>query len=1013
MDSKPSILVIDDEPIVCESCHRILTKEDYQVDINTNPLEGFRQAVTNNYDLLLLDLMMDEMDGIELLHQLREKKPDLPVIIITGYPTRKSKEEADSLGVLHYILKPFIPNEILDPVTHIIEQSAPVQKEDLIELKRIISIPQWKEAENHFHFAGDSWFQKGTDNSVKAGGQFRAGEEMTIESITIPDVNNIIYRDLPLAEIILGNKTKLIIPSPISGKIIGVNNDLENDLPFIENNDYGKFWIARILPSEIAEDTNYSTIRKVLLFSNLPGSSNKYSDPLVSMGCLVRNASSISQVFELLGEDESGIMILDAASIPEKGPEYTRMIHKKFPELKIIVSDKPDSCLAKDYARARVYKYVAAPVHSRELSEILNEAFSSRTAGTESGKHDAGYLPDVMDRIQITNRYTKKETGVYFLFEPVNGNTNTVDLSEVSSWAREIHGIKTIWHSTDLPPVDTGLMAQKIRDKNLKRILIAGDSPGQVRNFFTRAMSQAGNDPDDTVLVSFRDYGAIYRSQTERAKAILFSVLYGISPDLALDPGENPVNHDTLIIGGGIAGIQSALEVANSWNKVYLVEKTATIGGHMATFDKTFPTLDCAACILTPKMVEVGQHPGIELMTCCEIMEVSGVPGDYNVKILKKARFVNVKTCTGCGICATKCPTLIPNEFDSGTSLRKAIYMPFPQAVPNKYVVDAANCRYMQDGKCGVCVKFCPVDGCINLEEKDEEVNLRIGNIILAVGFKPFDARRIKDYGYGRFPNVLTSLEFERLVNASGPTDGKVRFRKQDKRGNWIFSPDGDEPKSVALIHCVGSRDINYNPYCSRVCCMYSLKLAHLLREKLPEAEIYEYYIYMRAFGKGYEEFYNRIREEGVKIIRGRPAKVEEADGQLLLRSEDILNDTLVEQKFDMVILSVGLEPSEDTGRLSELLGVQTTEDGWFMEANNIFDPVNTYAGGITVAGVCQGPKDIPSTVAQASAAAARVLQNIMKGTVRKNSASLSLAEIEKHVKNLSRKKIVCYERIY
>jgi len=449
---------------------------------------------------------------------------------------------------------------------------------------------------------------------------------------------------------------------------------------------------------------------------------------------------------------------------------------------------------------------------------------------------------------------------------------------------------------------------------------------------------------------------------------------------------------DTLVIGGGIAGIQASLEIANSNHNVFLVEKTGTIGGHMAMFDKTFPTLDCAACILTPKMVEVGQHANIELMTYCEVQEVSGEPGNFKAKILKKARRVDISTCIGCGICSEKCPAKAPSEFDAGTALRKAIYIPFPQAVPNKYLIDAENCRYVQDKKCGVCAKVCPAE-CINLEEEDQVVEINVGNIIVATGFKTFDAKKIERFGYGEFPNVLTSVEFERLVNAAGPTVGNIRYRTQDKKGNWIFEPEGEEPGSYAIIHCVGSRDENYNKYCSRVCCMYSLKLAHLIKEKAPDAEVHEFYIDMRAFGKGYEEFYERIKEEGVNVIRGKTAKIDKADGQLLLRSEDIVNQKLLETKVDMVILAVGLEPREDAQNISEMLGINRGGDGWFEELDYVSDPVSTNVSGITIAGACQGPKDIPDSVAQGSAAASKVLQNILNGKTKQDVKTAELTE--------------------
>jgi heterodisulfide reductase subunit A len=359
-------------------------------------------------------------------------------------------------------------------------------------------------------------------------------------------------------------------------------------------------------------------------------------------------------------------------------------------------------------------------------------------------------------------------------------------------------------------------------------------------------------------------------------------------------------------------------------------------------------------------------------------------------------------TCIGCGTCAEKCPSKVPSEFDQGTTLRKAAYIPFPQAVPNKYLIDADNCLYLKEGKCGVCMKVCPVPDCINMEEKDREVEVTVGNIIVATGFNVFDPKRAEQYGYGQYPNVLTSLEFERLINAAGPTEGKIVKRSKDKKGNWIFEKESPEPKSVALIHCIGSRDENYNKYCSKVCCMYSLKLAHLVKEKLPEADVYEYYIDMRAFGKGYEEFYNRIASEGVEIIRGRAAQVEMRDGQLTLQSEDIESGRLRNHEVEMVVLAVGLEPTSDAKGIAQMVGITTDADGWFDEAHYVGNPVDTFTGGVTIAGLCQGPKDIPDTVAQASAAAARVLQSIMKGKVMKGNKDITLDLIVSKAKELT-----------
>ena len=448
------------------------------------------------------------------------------------------------------------------------------------------------------------------------------------------------------------------------------------------------------------------------------------------------------------------------------------------------------------------------------------------------------------------------------------------------------------------------------------------------------------------------------------------------------------VRPETLVIGGGIAGIQAALEIADAGEKVYLVEKSGTIGGHMAMFDKTFPTLDCAACILTPKMVEVGQHANIELMTLSQVTKVTGEPGNFTATVKQTARQVNEADCIGCGLCAEKCPKSVPSEFDAGTGMRKSAYIPFPQAVPNKYLIDRESCLYAKNGKCKLCVTACPTD-CIDLDEADKSVAVEVGNIIVAVGFQVFDAARADNFGYGRFDNVITSLEFERLANAAGPTGGIFTMATRDKRKRRVFLPESPAPKKVAIIHCVGSRDCNHNEWCSRVCCMYSLKFAHLVKEKLPECEVFEFYIDMRAFGKGYEEFYDRIRSEGIHVVRGRTATVEGEDGRLKLRTEDIVNARLLEQELDMVILSVGLQPNAQAKELAKMLGITTDHNDWFVEDWTGFATTSTCNPGIYLAGACQGPKDIPDTVAQASAAASRVLRTIAQDRFKPRLGSL------------------------
>lgn len=595
---------------------------------------------------------------------------------------------------------------------------------------------------------------------------------------------------------------------------------------------------------------------------------------------------------------------------------------------------------------------------------------------------------------------SSNKVGIYFCYSP-NGSSGGLNFPELKDYVKSMSEVSIVWNSENFPIKDHDIVAGKIKERGIDRIIIAGNTPGMVKPFFAEVMTKFGKNGDSISLASFREYGAM--NNTDKAKAILYSAIRDVPFEFAAIPKENDVNPETLVIGAGIAGIQASLEIADAGKKVYLLERTGTIGGHMAMFDKTFPTLDCAACILTPKMVEVGQHSNIELLTYSEVKGVSGEPGNYKVKILKRARRVDISTCIGCGSCSAKCPSKVSSEFDSGTALRKAIYIPFPQAVPNKYLIDADSCTWIQSGgtKCGVCVKFCPVNDCINLDAKDEEVEITVGNIIVATGFKTFDPKRAEQFGYGKYPNVLTSLELERLINAAGPTEGKITFRTQDKKNNWVFTTESRSPESVALIHCIGSRDENYNKYCSKVCCMYSLKLAHLVKEKLPNANVYEYYIDMRAFGKGYEEFYERINNEGINVIRGRTAKVEQSNGHLLIRSEDIENERLIEQEVDMVVLAVGLEPREDAKEIGNILDISQSEDGWFNESNYISDPVTTDIGGITIAGVCQGPKDIPDTVAQASAAAARVLQSIIKGKVKGSIKDVSLKNIESKANEL------------
>ncbi len=385
-------------------------------------------------------------------------------------------------------------------------------------------------------------------------------------------------------------------------------------------------------------------------------------------------------------------------------------------------------------------------------------------------------------------------------------------------------------------------------------------------------------------------------------------------------------------------------------------------------------------------MASVRSHENIELMTYSEVVEISGYVGNFKVKIRKKPRYVDSSKCTGCGTCQQKCPSKTASEFDLGIGQRKAIYTPFPQAVPNVPVIDTKTCIYFTKGKCRACEKLCEAKA-IDFEQKEQIIEVEVGSIIVTTGFDSLDPSGMAQFGYGRYDNVITGIQFERMSNASGPTGGKIVLK------------NGSAPKSVAILHCIGSRDVNYHEYCSRVCCMYSLKFSHLIREKIPDAEIYQLYIDLRCFGKGYEEFYNRLQEEGVNFVRGKAgeitdiAEAPEEEGKLVVMVED----TLVRRKrripVDMVVLSTALEPRADASEVARLFSISRSKDGFFLEKHPKLDPVATTTDGILIAGCCQGPKDVPDTVAQASAAAARVLAMINKGSVEIESATSVIDE--------------------
>ena len=557
-----------------------------------------------------------------------------------------------------------------------------------------------------------------------------------------------------------------------------------------------------------------------------------------------------------------------------------------------------------------------------------------------------------------------------------------VAVEEVSEWAGEQPNVEI---SRDYKfmcsSLGQELIEDDIKEKGLTRVVVAACSPHMHEKTFRGACQRAGLNPFLFEMANIREHDSWTTDDndaaTHKAKALVKGAVERVVFHQPLEPLPVEINPNTLIVGGGIAGISAALELADAGYHVYMVEREPSIGGHMAQLDKTFPTLDCSACILTPKMVDVGQHDNITLLSWSEVEELDGYLGNFTVTVRKKARYVNEELCTGCGICWEKCPKkVVDNVFEAGLGERKVIYTPFPQAVPKYPVIDTENCTYFIRGKCKACQIFCPTDA-IDFEQEDEIVKFQVGNIILATGYKLFDVSKIPQYGYGRLANVFTSLEFERMVNASGPTSGQVVLRDMET-----------EPKSVAIVHCVGSRDLNYHEYCSKVCCMYSLKFAHLVHERIPDAEVYNFYIDVRTPGKGYEEFYHRLLDEGTNFIRGRVAEITdvartaEEQGKLVVQAEDTLLMTQRRVPVDMVILSPAMEAKPDSKEVSQLFKMGCDFDGFFTERHPKLDPVATMTEGIFIAGACQGPKDIPDTVAQASAVAARVASLISRGTV-------------------------------
>ncbi len=556
-----------------------------------------------------------------------------------------------------------------------------------------------------------------------------------------------------------------------------------------------------------------------------------------------------------------------------------------------------------------------------------------------------------------------------------------VDVQAAAEYASGLHNV-AVARDYRFMCSDPGqeMIINDIKHRGLNRVVVASCSPRLHEKTFQNACLRAGLNPFLLQMTCIREHCSWVtedsREATAKAKHIISAAVHRVNYHEALFSRMETAHPDVLVVGAGIAGIQAALDIASSGHKVHLVERAPSIGGQMAKFDKTFPTLDCAACISTPKMVAVSQEPNINLMTYSEVTELNGFVGNFTATIRIKPRYVDMVKCTGCGLCLEKCPTKVPSEFEEGLSMRKAIYRNSPQAVPNKPVIDADYCRVLQGKKCGVCAKLCPA-GAIDYEQQEQTVEVDIGAVILATGFDIMDPTPMTQYGYGRFDNVYTGLQFERMNNAVGPTGGKIQLK------------DGRTPQSAAIIHCVGSRDVNYNEYCSRVCCMYALKYDHLLRDKVGhDMDIYNFYIDMRCFGKGYEEFYKRVQEERVHFVRGRPAiitdqaETSEEQGKLVVVGEDTLLGRTLRTPVDMVILCTAMQPRPDAAETARIFGISQGLDRFFLEQHPKLGPVSTATDGVFLAGACQGPKDIPDAVSHASGAASKALALVARGEV-------------------------------
>ena len=568
----------------------------------------------------------------------------------------------------------------------------------------------------------------------------------------------------------------------------------------------------------------------------------------------------------------------------------------------------------------------------------------------------------------------------------------TVDVEAVSQALSKEHGVA---FSTNYQYMcsQTGqdLIQEKVRELGLTGVVVCSCSPRMHENTFRKTCEKAGLNPYMVEIANIREQCSwIHKDKAEATKKAIIlgrAAIAKVMLNAPLQAGTSPVKKRALVIGGGIAGIQTALDIADAGFEVDIVEKKPTIGGKMTQIDKTFPTLDCAACILTPKMVDCAQNEKIHIYAYSEVAAVKGFVGNFKVTIRKKARFVDTTKCTGCGLCTEKCPQKkVPNEFNLGLDTRRAIYIPFAQAVPKVATIDPDYCNMLQKGKCGVCARVCSA-GAIDYTQKDELIEEEYGAIVAATGFNPIDLSQFNEFAYAQSPDVVSSLEFERLMNAAGPTGGTL-----------LRPSDGKHPHTIVFVQCVGSRCDGAQkgkPYCSKICCMYTAKHAMLCREKYPDTEVYVFYIDVRTPGKNFDEFYRRAVEEyGVHYIKGMVGKVVPQNGVLKVQASDLLDNRQLHIDADMVVLAAAIEPDKSARSLATMLTASMDTNDFFTEAHPKLRPVESPTAGIFLSGTCQGPKDIPETVAQAGAAAAKVIGLLSKSQLLCNPCTAQPDEL-------------------